>query len=239
MSYNELREEFNRVKNYEEQLRAYETELKEKATKLGSLIDSLQLPEDEATSGPDKVVRNSTQDLPAGIVEDAFGASFKPTSLRRGNNAAAQLTAELQRLKAIPVGAPAIGKISSHYGKRNSPFSGRDQFHQGLDISAPIGTKVFAPADGVIVNAHWDGAYGNVVEVDHGFGLKTKYAHLSKFTVNAGERIKRGQLLGAVGTTGRSTGPHLHYEITLNGKHLDPQRFVELAKEVKNLTTGA
>ncbi len=161
--YSELREEFARVKNYEEQLRAYETELQEKATKLGSLIDSLQLPEEEKVSEPDKVVRNSTQDLPAGRIRDSF--SFKPASLRRGTTAAAQLNAELQRLKAIPVGAPAIGKVSSHYGKRHSPFSGGDHFHQGLDIAAPIGTKVFAPAEGVVVNAHWDGAYGNVVEV--------------------------------------------------------------------------
>lgn len=106
-----------------------------------------------------------------------------------------------------------FGFITDGYGLRKDPFTGRLEFHYGIDISAPMGTPVYATADGVIGNTGYQGAYGNVIIVHHGFGYTTIYAHLSKIYVRTGDVVKRGQRIGEVGSTGRSTGPHLHYEV--------------------------
>lgn len=131
-----------------------------------------------------------------------------------------------QKLASIPSIIPSQGFISSRFGNRISPFTGSRQLHKGLDIAAPIGTKIIAPADGKVVFAQRDGAYGLSVEVDHGNGIITRYAHMSKFNVKRGDKIKRGDLIGLVGNTGRSTGAHLHYEVIVNGVHTDPMAYI-------------
>jgi murein DD-endopeptidase MepM/ murein hydrolase activator NlpD len=120
-----------------------------------------------------------------------------------------------------------LGKINNEYGFRRNPFGGRTyEFHAGMDIDGERGDMVVAPANGVIVKAGWTGGYGNMIEVDHQNGLTTRYGHLSKIEVAVGDTIGRGQLLGLLGSTGRSTGPHLHYELRLNDKPINPRRFL-------------
>jgi murein DD-endopeptidase MepM/ murein hydrolase activator NlpD len=119
-----------------------------------------------------------------------------------------------------------VGWLSAGFGQRADPFTGAPGFHQGLDISTDKGRPVVATADGVVESAEWNGNYGNLLVVDHGFGVKTRYGHLQSFAARAGTAVKRGDLLGHVGATGRTTGAHLHYEILANGQIIDPMRLL-------------
>ena len=129
-------------------------------------------------------------------------------------------------LAATPSLLPTRGWKTSSFGFRTDPYTGLQQMHAGLDISNNIGTPVVSTGDGLVTWAGVQGAYGNLVMIDHGQGLSSVYAHLSEFSVKVGDEVKRGQLIGAVGNTGRSTGPHLHYEIRLNGIPQNPERFI-------------
>ena len=123
---------------------------------------------------------------------------------------------------ATPSIMPTAGWLTSGVGGRVDPITGEQDSHPGLDISADRGSPVFATADGKVTLSEMSGAYGNLVELDHGYGLETRYGHLSAFKVKVGDSVKRGDLLGLVGSTGRSTGPHLHYEVRVNGRILNP-----------------
>jgi murein DD-endopeptidase MepM/ murein hydrolase activator NlpD len=123
---------------------------------------------------------------------------------------------------ATPSIWPAHGWLSSSVGRRTDPITGGDDFHHGLDISADSGSAIYATADGTVTLARREGAYGNLVTIDHGYGLETRYGHMSKFEVQAGAKVKRGDIIGRVGSTGRATGPHLHYEVRVNGRLLNP-----------------
>jgi murein DD-endopeptidase MepM/ murein hydrolase activator NlpD len=125
-------------------------------------------------------------------------------------------------MNATPSIWPVHGWLSAGYGMRSDPFNGGRDFHPGLDISAERGTAVRATAAGTVELAAPSGDYGNLVVVDHGFGIVTRYGHLSKFAVWPGREVKRGDILGYVGATGRATGPHLHYEVVTNGKLMNP-----------------
>ncbi|HQN64060.1 MAG TPA: M23 family metallopeptidase [Methylophilus sp.] len=116
---------------------------------------------------------------------------------------------------------------SSSYGWRIDPFNGNKAFHEGLDFTASQGTSIYAAADGIVAAAERTPDYGNLVKVDHGSGLETRYAHASRLLVKVGERVVKGQKIAEVGSTGRSTGPHLHYEIRLNGNPLDPRKYLQ------------
>lgn len=129
-------------------------------------------------------------------------------------------------LSAKPRGWPARGWMTSTFGMRNSPFSGRLKMHEGIDIAARIGTPIYASADGIVSQAGYEEGYGKLVVVDHGYGYKTYYAHASKYYVKVGQRVKRGDMVAAVGNTGSSTGAHLHYEVRLNGVPLNPKKFL-------------
>jgi murein DD-endopeptidase MepM/ murein hydrolase activator NlpD len=117
---------------------------------------------------------------------------------------------------------PAHGWLTGTFGGRSDPFSGEPAFHQGLDISTEKGDPVYATADGTVESASYTGDYGNLIVVRHGFGLVTRYGHLSRFAVTPGESVKRGTVIGYVGATGRATGSHLHYEILANGRLINP-----------------
>ena len=121
---------------------------------------------------------------------------------------------------------PVSGTITSPYGYRQNPFGGAPDFHPGLDIAAPMGTTVTAAASGTIISAGWYGGYGNYILIDHGGGMATGYGHLSQIFVSAGQQVQKGQAIGAVGSTGHSTGPHLHFEVRLNGKTTDPAGYL-------------
>ncbi|MBC7794715.1 MAG: M23 family metallopeptidase [Clostridia bacterium] len=116
--------------------------------------------------------------------------------------------------------------ITSTFGRRNDPVHGGLAIHKGLDIAGSIGSEVFAPADGVVIFVGKRGGYGNVIVVDHGYGLQTHYAHLSRFRCIVGDHIRRGDMIAEMGSTGKSTGPHLHYEVRCYGRPLDPARFI-------------
>jgi murein DD-endopeptidase MepM/ murein hydrolase activator NlpD len=117
-----------------------------------------------------------------------------------------------------------LGKINNEFGFRRNPFGGRSyEFHPGMDIDGERGDTVIAPANGTVIKAGWTGGYGNMIEIDHGNGLSTRYGHLSKIEIQVGDTIQRGQLIGLIGSTGRSTGPHLHYELRLNDKSINPR----------------
>lgn len=129
-------------------------------------------------------------------------------------------------LNSTPNIKPAKGWITSRFGYRVSPFSGKTALHAGLDIAAAPGSPVYAPADGVIVFASYDESYGKLITVDYGYGVTTRFGHLSQIYVQAGQRVSKWDVVGAVGNTGRSTGPHLHYEVRINGTAVDPVNYV-------------
>lgn len=129
-------------------------------------------------------------------------------------------------LASMPSIWPVVGFISSSFGGRSSPFGGGGQFHKGLDISNRMGTPVLAPAQGAVILAARDGAYGNSVEINHGGGIVTKYGHMQRWAVQPGQWVKRGEIIGYIGMSGRTTGPHLHYEVRLNGVPVNPMRYI-------------
>jgi murein DD-endopeptidase MepM/ murein hydrolase activator NlpD len=129
-------------------------------------------------------------------------------------------------LAAKPKGWPVRGWITSNFGMRRSPFTGQRIMHEGLDIAASTGTPVHASADGIVIQAETVAGYGKLVVIDHGYGYKTYYAHSSRIFVKVGQRVTRGERIAAVGSTGASTGPHLHYEVRLNGVPLNPRKYL-------------
>jgi murein DD-endopeptidase MepM/ murein hydrolase activator NlpD len=131
-------------------------------------------------------------------------------------------------LALVPYRKPVVGEVefTSGFGIRSDPFLGRPAMHTGLDFRAAMGDPVRATANGKVASAGWAGGYGRMVEIDHGNGLSTRYGHLSEIGVKVGDPIKIGQVIGAVGSTGRSTGPHLHYETRIDGEAVDPQKFL-------------
>jgi len=129
-------------------------------------------------------------------------------------------------IRGIPLGYPVYGRITSHIGWRKNPFGRGYEFHSGIDIYAPHGSKVRATADGVVEFAGWYGDYGKTVIIRHPSGYLTLYGHLSQIDVKEGQKIKAGDVVGRVGSTGRSTGPHLHYEVIKDNKPIDPSKFL-------------
>lgn len=129
-------------------------------------------------------------------------------------------------LTSTPSIWPTKGWVTSGFGYRISPFTGLRELHEGIDIATHLNTFVISPANGVVVESTFDAGYGNFIEVDHGYGILTRYGHNSKNLVKRGDRVKRGQKLARVGSTGRSTGPHLHYEVSLNGVPVNPFRYI-------------
>ena len=129
-------------------------------------------------------------------------------------------------LACTPSIRPTTGWISSGFGYRMSPFTNQREFHKGLDIATRIGTPIVAPADGFVVFSGREGNFGRMIAINHGYNLLTRYGHLHKLGVSKGQFVKRGQVIGEVGNTGRCTGPHLHYEVLLNGVPVDPLRYI-------------
>ena len=129
-------------------------------------------------------------------------------------------------LASTPTMAPTVGVLTDGFGTRNDPITGRRAFHRGLDISARRGTPVYAPADGVVVFAGRNGGLGKTIRISHGFGFTTLYGHLHEMNVELGDQVHRGDHIGAIGNTGRSTGSHLHYEVHEEGKAKDPLYFI-------------
>lgn len=131
-----------------------------------------------------------------------------------------------RRLASTPDGMPVEGWFSHGYGWRKDPFSGKRAFHRGIDIVAPARTPILSPADGVISRVTRVSDYGKTLDISHGYGFVTRYAHMSETVVREGDRVKRGDVVGRVGSTGRSTGPHLHYEVFRDGRRVNPWKYL-------------
>ena len=128
---------------------------------------------------------------------------------------------------AIPAGRPVnTANFTSGYGTRSDPFRGRAAMHAGVDLAGPLGTPIYATADGIVGRSEYAGAYGNLVEINHGQGIQTRYGHMSRLIARPGQRVRRGELIGLMGSTGRSTGSHLHYEVRIDGRAVNPIPFI-------------
>lgn len=136
------------------------------------------------------------------------------------------LDSQKNLLASTPAIWPADGLVTSDFGNRRSPFTGLTEFHKGLDIAAEKGTPVMATANGKVIFADKKGPHGNLLIIDHGHGMVTRYAHLSKFLKKVGDSVKRGEEVALIGNTGRSTGPHVHYEVRVNGVPVDPASYI-------------
>ncbi len=187
---------------------------------------------DRAMGGEASVAERSTaRSAPLSSPEDTFGMIREV--LGRLESGLRVVRTDVERREALAASTPsiwpAVGWLSAGFGYRPDPFTGASSFHYGLDISADKGQPVVATATGVVESAEWNGNYGNLLVIDHGFGVKTRYGHLSAFAVKQSAPVKRGDLVGYVGATGRATGPHLHYEILVNGQMINPLRLLAAA----------
>ena len=192
---------------------------------------------DLAAASVDARYRHAASELRRlGLSPDKFagvGGPFEPT---KGDPTFKQLFTSWKKLDNLQSGAIAVpsdkpvksAAFTSGYGVRSDPFAGRAAMHAGIDLAGAIGTAIYATADGTISEAGWNsGGYGNLVKIDHGRGIETRYGHLSGMIVKAGQRVQRGQLIGRMGSTGRSTGSHLHYEVRIEGRAVNPIPFMK------------
>lgn len=161
--------------------------------------------------------------------------------LYRIHFARAQIDRYMQTLTTVPVRKPVVGSMdmSSPFGSRMDPFLKGPAIHTGIDLRGDTGDPVRATASGRVVTASWQGGYGNMVEIDHGNGLSTRYGHMSKIEVKVGQHVAIGQTIGRIGSTGRSTGPHLHYETRIDDKPVDPQKFLRAGLRLGGSVLGA
>jgi len=202
--------------------------------KLRSAVTHLQDPERNLAIGPvgspeaapmqaGSAARENPAALPGRIASLENEAHRQESSLR-------ELSEYFEDQKSMLASTPSIwptqGWVTSDFGVRHDPYNEDRSMHQGLDISTPHGQPVQTPSDGTVVFNGSEGGYGKVLVIDHGYGVKTRYAHLSETVVRLGERVARGQKVAAVGNTGRSTGPHLHYEVRVNGIPENPRKFI-------------
>ena len=184
---------------------------------------------------PSVMLRTADTDAMGGPLEllaTGRDGSIDPRFERLGLSLARMAALE-RGLDAIPQVRPAaIAEISSSFGVRRDPFTGGGAMHSGIDFRGPLGAPIYAAADGVVSFAGVKSGYGNVIEISHGNGLMTRYAHMSRFSARAGQRVSAGDLIGGIGNTGRSTGPHLHFEVRINERAVNPRPFLEMAPNV-------
>lgn len=234
--YNSLRADKESLKS---QYRSLETVVNQTNTKLGSL-ESLATEvaltygfgEARRSSFPRSLLVLATQSNPT--LDSSYHASlyaFNFLKTSRLNPSQDQTvphfdSTTLSELTAIPSIWPVHGHVTAGFGERLDPLSGEGAFHWGMDIAAPSGTIVESSADGIVLAAGPEAGYGNAILVDHGSGITTKYGHLSKIHVVVGEVIQRGQVIGTVGTTGKTTGPHLHYEVHVQETPVNPAKYL-------------
>ena len=207
-----------------EELRALLEKEREKNAYLESFKDKVELLEGKLMAIDRFLKKKGIRKVPSGI----GGASSKVDILDVDyvsflHNEATKFEKHLSR---IPLGPPIWGRITSRFGYRRNPFTGRYEFHNGVDIRAPWGTPVRATAEGKVVYAGWRAGYGKTVIIKHAYGFKTLYAHLSKIKVKPGKWVKSGQVIGYVGSTGKSTGPHVHYEVWRYSKRENPVKYM-------------
>lgn len=157
------------------------------------------------------------------------GGPFVPSGNSEHDQLMVKTDKYLETIRYTPLGKPVPGSISSGFGSRLDPVNNAGAYHTGLDFRASKGDKIFATGSGVVAMASWNGNYGKNVQIDHGNGYVSSYAHLDRFLVKKGDRVERGQIIGLVGSSGRTTGAHLHYEVSLNNKTINPEKLMKVA----------
>jgi murein DD-endopeptidase MepM/ murein hydrolase activator NlpD len=235
-NYNSLRTEREALKT---QYRTLENVVSQTNAKLGSLQSlaadvalSYGFGEPRRPQLPQTVVSLATQSN--ATLDSSYHASLYAFRLMKSAATNAPVGPVIQGLvfdprldrSTVPSIWPVHGQVSAGFGERMDPLSGEGAFHGGLDISVPYGTNVQSAADGIVFLAGPDSAYGNSVLIDHGYGITTRYGHLSKIEVVIGQEVKQGQVIGAVGMTGRTTGPHLHYEVHVHEAPVNPAKYL-------------
>ncbi|MEL7690139.1 peptidoglycan DD-metalloendopeptidase family protein [Citromicrobium bathyomarinum] len=183
---------------------------------------------------PKQILANAEKSARGGPLEAVFGDGdeIDPRFERLGLSLARMATLE-ETLEGVPQLRPTdAAAINSSYGYRRDPFTGRAAMHRGLDFPGATGAPIYAAARGTVTFVGRKGGYGNAVEISHGQGLLTRYGHMSRFEAKVGDRVEAGTVIGAIGSTGRSTGPHLHFEVRVNGTAVNPRTFLELAPDV-------
>lgn len=212
----------DRVERFDAKLRTAVTQLQDPERNLA--IGPVGNPASEAaTASPAPAAEANLAALPGKLGSLATEAVRQEQSLRE-----LQEYFEDQRslLASTPSIWPARGWVTSDFGSRMDPYTAERKMHQGIDIATPHGQPVYSPSDGTVVFVGTEGGYGKVLVLDHGYGVKTRYGHVSEIFVRQGDRIRRGDKVAAVGNTGRSTGPHLHYEVRVNGIPENPRKFI-------------
>jgi murein DD-endopeptidase MepM/ murein hydrolase activator NlpD len=234
-SYNQLRTEKEDLKNRYSRLEQVAQERDVQVASLGSLASEVSslygLRSDPAmVTGADDQIRsaevNSSLDQLYALKNSALtGATTTGLSLGLTKNAT---TADWLKANAAPNLWPVEGQVTGSFGERIDPFNGEGAFHTGVDIAALVGQPVVAPADGTVEFADFMGGYGRAIVLEHGHGIATRYGHLSGFAVASGQHVRRGDVIGYVGLSGRSTGPHLHYEVRINDTPVNPYKYLRI-----------
>ena len=219
-----------KARAYEEnagQLQAKVLQLQSVVTKLGLMAGVEESLPDAAVGGVGGLSRNETLPPSVDIASTLEELDTTVSTLSdKSNRLEAYFRDQKELLASTPSIWPVRGYFSAGFGNRPDPFTGLRDFHPGIDISVPRGTKVAAPADGVVVFAAARAGYGNAIVIDHGFGVVTRYGHLDGFNVRPGQRVKRGDVIAFSGNTGRSTAPHVHYEVWVNDQMRNPIEFI-------------
>lgn len=200
----------------------------EKATLLNTAVTELE----ERSDMIERIMCNIGVDIKNTPVADSSnsGGPFIIPQENIGKELLYRSDAYLQTILYVPLGRPVPGTVSSRYGHRTDPVNGKKGFHEGVDLRGHSGDPILATADGTVTKSFRNGGYGKYVEIDHGNGFVTKFAHMKKRLVKRGEKVTRGQQIGQVGNSGRSTGSHLHYEICFNKKPVNPSKFMHTTK---------
>ena len=232
-SFNQLRSEKTALQTRYEQLEKATHEKDIQVASLGSLANEVSviyglkpnaklLKATEDASPPDEV-KYSMDELYALRSSALTGAATAALSMGLTHNAT---LSEWTKMANAPTLWPVVGPITGAFGERMDPFNGEGAFHSGVDISSRYGEPVLAPADGVVTYADFYNGYGRMIEINHGGGISTRYGHLSGFAVTDGQTVHRGQVIGYVGLSGRSTGPHLHYEVRIHDTPVNPHKYL-------------
>lgn len=225
-NYNSLRDEFDSLRERYQRLQNDNLQTREQMANLQLLATEVSL-----AYGIKRKLEGPADVSSEGRLVPTLSESFEEYNLLKSASFSRYNRSFGRRWQtnSLPSLWPLNGRLQSFYGNRSDPFSGTGAFHAGVDISATTGTPVRSTADGIVTHAEWSGAYGRLIIVDHGKGYQTYYAHLSRFEVVAGQEVRRGEIVGRSGATGRVTSPHLHYEVRQGGTPVNPYRFLKNA----------
>jgi murein DD-endopeptidase MepM/ murein hydrolase activator NlpD len=228
-NYNNLQQQMSHLRNQYEALEVSNEQTNEQLASLQVLASEVTL-----AFGVKQKLEGPAEISAEGTLLPDYRETLEQYDFLKGATLSRRFSRPLSP-KALPNLWPVAGRLGSSFGERTDPFKGQGAFHTGIDLSVPIGTPVKAAGDGVVSRAEWFGAYGRLVVLDHGNGTQTYYAHLSNASVVPGQEVRRGQIIALSGASGRTTAPHVHYEVRQGGTPVNPYRFLSrnMVSEVK------